>query len=90
MPDRIERLRATVTELEAEIQELDQVDPESRALLQEALTEISRALQQPQPPEAPESIGERIRDAVYRFESEHPTLTGMLARVTDALARIGI
>jgi len=38
----------------------------------------------------PESIIERLREAVRAFETTHPTLTGAIGRVADALAGVGI
>jgi hypothetical protein len=31
-----------------------------------------------------------LRDAIERFEISHPTLTGILGRMIDALAQLGI
>jgi len=39
---------------------------------------------------SPESIGERLRDAVRAFETTHPTLPGAIGQVANALGAMGI
>jgi hypothetical protein len=38
----------------------------------------------------PESIVERLREAVRTFETTHPTLTDAIGRLADALSGMGI
>ena len=38
----------------------------------------------------PESIMERLREAIGLFEQTHPTLTAAIGRLADTLANIGI
>jgi hypothetical protein len=98
MPDRMEKLRAAVEELERELHSLDQVDPETRLLLEEAHREIQGALaaRQPENVEArlraapPGSLAGRLEEAAQRFEATHPTLAGVLERLVNGLAQLGI
>ena len=91
MPERKEKLRETLNELEAELQSLESLDPETRAMLAEAATEIQAALHKEDGDDLEHhSLTERLRDAVQEFEADHPTLAGVLNRVIDALGQMGI
>jgi hypothetical protein len=91
MPEHAERLKATVRELEAELAELDSLDHETRAALEEAVREIQAALQGRHEREFQAGpFSERLQEAAARFESTHPTLFGIVSRTIDALGQIGI
>lgn len=96
MTDRIEKLRATLAELEAELADMDSIDPKSRARLQEVAAEISAALERSDPDlaglrlEPPHTIPERLSENVETFRAQHPTLAGILQRLVDGLAQLGI
>jgi len=117
MPDRLEKLRATVLELENQLQNPSDLDPAARELLTAAARDIQAAL-------AHSTVGtalsgssapggsasgsdsaassgaaadqrdagltSRISDAARQFETEHPTLAGILERIADGLAQLGI
>jgi hypothetical protein len=86
-----EQLRATLKELENELAALESLDESTRAMLVEAKRDIEAKLNQPERTEPPtESITSGLREAVERFESSHPTLTGIVSRIADALAQLGI
>ena len=89
--DTREQLQATLKELEEELASLDTLDAETRQMLEDAAREIHEKLDKngirPQPSD---SVANRLRDAIDSFESSHPTLTGILSRITDALAQLGI
>jgi chromosome segregation ATPase len=90
MPERIEKLRSTVTELEAELASLTELDDSTRALLEEAVSELQATLSK-QPAEIEhQSLTERLRESAKAFESSHPTLFGIVSRTIDALAQMGI
>ncbi|HRX78095.1 MAG TPA: DUF4404 family protein [Pirellulaceae bacterium] len=90
MPERIEKLRATVTELEAELASLAELDEPTRALLEEAVSELQATLAK-QPAEIEhQSLTERLSESAEAFESSHPTLYGLVKRTIDALAQMGI
>ncbi len=91
MPERIERLRATVEELEAELRDLDSIDDETRTVLNEAIDEIQSALKQRDATQLESlSLGDRLQRTVESFEESHPTLAGIVMRVADLLGQIGI
>ncbi len=91
MPERLEKLRTTLHELEAELESLDSLDTESRALLEEAAAEIHAALREKDPQQLePTSLTDRLRTAVQDFEADHPTLAGVVNRIADALGQMGI
>jgi len=88
MPERIDRLRATVRELEKELASLSEIDDQTRDVLEEAVQEIRDALR-PQDLE-PQSLASRLKLAAEDFESSHPTLFGIVSRMIDALGQMGI
>jgi hypothetical protein len=91
MPERLEKLRAAVEELERELHSLDEVDPPTRRLLEEARAEIQLALAgQPPPSIATGVLSGRLEHAAQRFEATHPTLAGVLERLVNGLAQLGI
>ena len=90
MPERIEKLRATVTELEAELASLAELDDATRALLEEAVSELQAALSKSAADIEPQSLTERLTESAEAFELSHPTLYGIVKRTIDALAQMGI
>jgi hypothetical protein len=94
--DHAEKLKQTLAELHAELASAGKVDPNTRQLLQEALADIQRSLaaaeSAPDEPRetAAEGIAERLQTATARFETTHPTLAGLLERLTDLLGAAGI
>ena len=84
-------LRQMLKQLHTELQRADTIDDRSRELLRSVLGDIEDLLERKQEPGAqPESIIERLREAVRAFEKTHPTLTNAIGRVADALAGMGI
>jgi hypothetical protein len=91
MSERLDKLRAAVEELERELHSLDEIDPESRVLLEEAHAEIHSALAgQEAPGIATGVLSGRLEQAAHRFEVTHPTLAGVLERLVNGLAQLGI
>lgn len=62
-------------------------DPETRAALVQIVADVDRVLGGADPHA---SLGERMRDAATRLETEHPELAAIAGRVMDALGRAGI
>jgi hypothetical protein len=56
----------------------------------ESTTHLLKALQQPQETGVLASARERLDEAVVRAEVQAPVLTGVIRRLLDALAQIGI
>lgn len=95
MTEHVERLRATIRELEAELRDIDTVDAETRRLLEEALQDIDTKIRERSNLPPAESLDDdllsrRVSGAAERFESTHPTLFGVLTRLAEGLARMGI
>jgi hypothetical protein len=88
-------LRETLAELQRELRALETesagpeaLGDEAREALREAAREIERALGGR--PADGESLRRRLAEAIERFEGSHPTLTGVVGRVVDALSELGI
>jgi hypothetical protein len=93
LPEDHERLRRTLAELHAELQSVDRVDPEVRTLLESAIDDIHGKLDAPSAEVAEpqdDTIANRLTEAARHFEVTHPTLSGTLGSVIDALGRMGI
>jgi hypothetical protein len=97
MPDKLEKLRATLAELHAELEELDETDPQVRDLLRSALGELHGAIEEhgPRfaerlPPEARAGLLDRLREAVRHYHESHPAMAASVGSVIDVLGRMGI
>lgn len=91
MDENSRRLRATITDLERELHAVGQVDPETRAMLMEAVEEIHSALRANTTAHSePHSLNDRLNQTAAEFDVSHPTLAGLVRRVVDALAQLGI
>ncbi len=87
----IEKLRATVSELEQELHGLKTIDDEARRVLEEAAREIRAALHEEERSEARRaSLIQRLQESVEKFEASHAGLTNILSRLIDGLAQLGI
>lgn len=88
---QIEKLRATVAELEQQLRELTSVDDESRQVLEDAVREIRATLREEDRTQIQQdSLAQRLSDLVQKFEGEHPTLTSIIGRIADGLGQMGI
>lgn len=91
MPERIEKLRALLDELEHELHGVESLDDESRSMLKEAAAEIETALQAEDVSEIEhQTLSDRLNDAVSEFESSHPTIYAVVNRMVDVLGQMGI
>ena len=90
MPDRIEKLRATLHELEAELRELETLDDETRKLLAEAALEIANILTRGERSEDTERVEGSLRERLEEFEASHPELALIVGRLIDGLGQLGI
>jgi hypothetical protein len=89
MPEQ--HLRQMLEQLHLELQRADTLDDRSRELLQSVLGDIEDLLARKQKRDTPpESIVERLREAIGTFEKTHPTLTSAIGAVADALSSLGI
>ena len=85
-----QRLRQMLEQLHAELQRSHGLDQRSRERLDSALRDIEDLLTRTEAGTPPESIMERLREAIGLFEQTHPTLTAAIGRLADTLANIGI
>lgn len=91
MPERVEKLRLLLDELENELHSLESLDDQSREMLRETAGEIQAALQgedagrlQHQP------LSDKLSETVAEFESSHPTLHAVVHRIIYVLGQMGI
>lgn len=90
VPDR-EHLRHTLDELHQQLAGVDNLDPDVRTQLITALADIQRVLRSPDAqPQGESSFTGQLGDAALHFEQTHPTLSGTIRSIIDALARMGI
>jgi len=86
-----QQLRDQLAALPGALRDADAVDPEARALLQQVMADIRSALERSEKPGSrSESLTDRLRVAVERFEGTHPALTEAAGRVIDTLSNLGI
>ncbi len=99
MSDELQRLRATLAELDRLLAAGNSAS-ELRALVAQALADVDDVsaesaahaprrdpLQRERPTD---SIVKRLGEAAQQFEDSHPTLFGSVGSVVDALSRMGI
>jgi len=96
MDDRLAKLRATLNQLEAELSALGTLDDATREQLADAAEEIARSLRRgellKQPKRTTKRAGEQesLQDRLVDFEASHPQLAGVVTRLLDGLAQLGI
>ena len=90
MPDRLEKLRATLHELENELREIDSLDDATRKQLADAALEITRALARAEPSEQTDEVAGSLRERLEEFEASHPQLALIVGRLIDGLGQLGI
>ena len=91
MTEQIDKLKATVAELEDELRSIDAIDAETRSVLEQAVLDILAALHKAAPGQRPPpSLVNRLHAAAQEFEDTHPTVTGILSRLIDGLGQMGI
>jgi hypothetical protein len=97
MEDHLQDLRVKLAELQTKLATADRLDPNDRELLEEVVVDIQQALaaQRGQAASsrtspAARSLIERLAATTRNFEETHPTLSGAVGSVIDALSRMGI
>jgi uncharacterized protein DUF4404 len=90
MADRLDKLRALLSELEAELRSLGSLDDEARQQLAAAATEIADSLRHGQRTEATRQAEDSLQDRLVDFEASHPQLAGLITRLIDGLGQLGI
>ena len=85
-------LRDTLEKLHQELEQTDNLDDESRQLLQHLMDDIRTALERegPSPTEHYQSLGDQLTDGILRYEISHPTLATAMRHALDILSGAGI
>jgi hypothetical protein len=91
MPEPVEKLKSLVKELEAALEASELSDAASRQSLAEVLVDLRTALDRAGvEPIASDSLAARFRAAEADFQVSHPTISGLVLRMIDALGQLGI
>jgi len=91
MSDRLEKLRATLRDLEAELQALGTLDDATREQLAAAAEEIATSLRRGKTkPTVGRQTDQSLQGRLADFEAAHPQLAGVVTRLLDGLAQLGI
>jgi hypothetical protein len=87
-----EAIRIPLKKLHSALNGVTSITEKDRELLQQLSVDIEALLALPRAITRAEhqSIFDRLRDAVTRFEVSHPDLTATMAQVNKALADMGI
>lgn len=85
-----QQLNDMLQRLHRELEHADSVSGPQRELLREITDDIDRLLGEAEPGDEAHGLGERVTEAVGRFEQSHPNIAFALRRVVDALGRMGI
>ena len=89
MTPKAAELERRLSELHAELERTQSVDPESRELLEHVRRDIETVLERSDEP-GRRSLRGRLEAAIEHFETSHPVLTATMGRVMDQLANLGI
>ena len=86
------RLRETIHELEAELERIESLDPETQAMLRRAVDDLQETLRRKTGGEAPDTSGVlgQLEELEREFQVQHPTLAGVVLRAVEALRQLGI
>ena len=85
-----DKLRQALEELQAQLDELRQIDAGAAEHLDATIAEAQAVLAAQPEGQEPHTVSEQFSDALQHYEASHPTLAGNLRSVIDALAQIGI
>ncbi len=98
MAEEAQELRRTLSQLHEQLRSSANLSEENRRSLQDLANEIRALLDASSPavvtsgPADPRqtSLAARLADAEREFEATHPTLSGIVGSIIDALGRMGI
>ncbi|MCL4506377.1 MAG: DUF4404 family protein [Chloroflexi bacterium] len=85
-------LREKLTALHDELARADNVDDNTRELLEHLSSDIQALLDRPGAPDDGRyrTLTGRLRGNLARFETSHPMLTSAMERAIDALVQMGV
>lgn len=81
-----QELTELLKKLHDEVDSIKDVDEKSLQLLRDLEKDIDDLLERSEP----DSLIERLRDAIRQFEVTHPSLTTMLSEISNILNNAGI
>jgi ABC-type transporter Mla subunit MlaD len=86
------QLQQALSELHDSLAHVDQLDDETRQLMQTLTDDLQRLLQHEGDwvAEDVEPVSNKLQDLLLRFETEHPQVSGILGRIASSLANVGI
>ncbi len=94
MPTDRNKIEATLPQLQAELAESDDIDPELKNRLAAMQTEIQANLEKPRatsPPAAGStSLTRRLADAALHLEESHPSLSTTVGSLAGILGQMGL
>ena len=89
-----DELLNTLKTLHDELSNAGEIDVETQAMLLTVTSDIQKILDggslEENVDESEKSMSEQLRDTLIEFEARHPHVGGLLARITDGLASMGI
>ena len=90
MSDRLEKIRRALAELQEELGQLGSIDEPTRDALANAAADIADTLRQGKRSAKTQIAETSLRDQLAEFEASHPQLAGILTRLLDGLAQLGM
>ncbi len=81
-------LNELLTELNDALEKIDEIDPETRALVKDLDEDINRLLESGE--DDFDSVVERAQSIQTHFALEHPVAERFVREIIDALSRVGI
>ena len=89
-----DELLSTLKTLHTQLSDAGEIDAETQKMLHTVTSDIQNVLDSRSGPdsneEAEKSLVESLRDTLIEFEARHPHVGGLLQRITDGLASMGI
>jgi len=85
-----DKLKNDLEELKAEIINLEDKDPQIVGRLRKIAESIEKALDESSDTSPDDDLIQGLQGNIEHFEAEHPTITGILDRITKALSSMGI
>jgi seryl-tRNA synthetase len=84
------KLQEDLKKLRREVKEIAAGDDEAREQLDLLISDIERRIQMPSDANHHKNLLQGIKDAIGRFESEHPRATAILNDIMTTLGNVGI